>query len=123
MTCNICPLEDTNDCKKCKGAKRMINGVIFETMDKDTKLIADHYGYNKQSEMLIEEMAELTKAIMKHKRKEYDVTLPTYENLIEELADTSLVLDQIVYLLQCESKVAEIKRYKAERTKEGMWGA
>ena len=56
--------------------------------------IAEHYGLEPQMQQLIEEMAELTQAICKHKRKNGDgqplsdaiAARHVEENLIEELA-------------------------------------
>lgn len=60
------------------------------------KVIADEYGYENQSMQLIEEMAELTQAINKYRR------YGTYEKkcqIIEEIADVSIMLEQVSYLL------------------------
>ena len=48
-----------------------------------------------QSDMLIEEMSELTKAILKHRRNQ---TQQTLESIREEMADVQIVLDQL-YLI------------------------
>lgn len=52
----------------------------------------DTYGYQNQSDILIEEMAELTKAIIKHRR--YG-SKETFDNLCEEIADVSIMLQQM----------------------------
>ena len=80
----------------------------------NVKSIADKFGYEEQSLQLIEEMAELTQAINKHRR--YN-TNTTKCNLIEEIADVSIVLSQIVYLLKIDENMFE--KYianKIERT-------
>ena len=61
---------------------------------------------------LIEEMAELTQAINKHRR--YN-TNTTKCNLIEEIADVSIVLSQIVYLLKVDENMFE--KYIANKIK------
>ena len=61
---------------------------------------------------LIEEMAELTQAINKHRR--YN-TNSTKCNLIEEIADVSIVLSQIVYLLKIDENM--FKKYIANKIK------
>ena len=54
--------------------------------------VLDTYGYQNQSDILIEEMAELTKAIIKHRRY---FTKETFDNLCEEIADVSIMLQQM----------------------------
>ena len=69
------------------------------------KEIADTYGYENQSMQLIEEMAELTQAINKYRR------YGTYEtkcHIIEEIADTSIMLEQMIHLLQVDKLVFDI---------------
>ena len=56
----------------------------------------DTYGVAAQDDIAIEEMSELTKAIIKDRRyKNYD----TYENLCEELADVFIMCEQILMSL------------------------
>lgn len=88
--------------------------------------IAEHYGLEPQMQQLIEEMAELTQAICKHKRKNGDgqplsdaiAARHVEENLIEELADVKLVLEQVIFLLRAESDVQKVVNQKIERTLE-----
>lgn len=79
------------------------------------KIIADTYGYENQALQLQEEMNELGVAISKFRRMDYDKSDEAYSNIVEELADCSLVIKQIKYLLCCEKQVAEIEKYKATR--------
>jgi len=80
------------------------------------KVIADEYGYENQSMQLIEEMAELTQAINKYRR------YGTYEKkcqIIEEIADTSIMLEQVSYLLHIDQAKLVFDTYvedKIERT-------
>lgn len=87
--------------------------------------IAKHFGLELQMQQLIEEMAELTQAICKHKRKNgkgqsLDASAARHveENLIEELADVKLVLEQVILLLNAESDVQKVVNQKIERTLE-----
>lgn len=87
--------------------------------------IAKHFGLELQMQQLIEEMAELTQAICKHKRKNgkgqsLDASAARHveENLIEELADVKLVLEQVILLLHAESDVQKVVNQKIERTLE-----
>lgn len=80
------------------------------------KVIADTYGYENQSMQLIEEMAELTQAINKYRR------YGTYEtkcHIIEEIADTSIMLEQVSHLLHIDQAKLVFDTYvedKIDRT-------
>ena len=100
------------------------------------KPIADEYGYEAQSRQCIEEMAELTQAINKFWRKclKCGKVSPTdwrggletaqtdeykaWENLIEEMADTEIMLGQMKYLLDCADWVNDEIAEKVKRQKE-----
>ena len=99
--------------------------------------IANHYDYESQSRQLIEEMAELTVAINKLWRVEkfcdrkniMDVkgfSYPEVKEIIEEIADTEIMLSQIKYLLDCQDEVEHEKERKIlrqlERIKEEVEG-
>lgn len=99
----------------------------FELEEKDEKLeIAYHYGLDAQEQQLIEEMAELTQAICKRKRVKANVdaekTKTVMDNYIEELADVSLVLWQVISLLGVENLVNAMIDYKTKRTIERICG-
>lgn len=96
------------------------------------KKIADTYGYDAQSRQLIEEMAELTVAINKIWRLEqtqnsekfcltfYNLSMWKRKNeLTEEIADVTIMLEQIKYLLQIsDSDINEIIEQKLNRQLE-----
>lgn len=71
-------------------------------LENKIKVIAEHYGYHKQKDIAIEEMAELTKAICKLQRtssanqEEYRNALM---NVQEEIADVSIMVMQLSHLL------------------------
>ena len=78
------------------------------------KHIADHFGYEKQKNLLIEEMAELIQALNKFDRKKDE---EAYENIIEEMADVELTMEQAQYLLASDRQtIDKIKEEKIERT-------
>lgn len=93
--------------------------------------IADYYGYEAQSRQLIEEMAELTKALNKLWRYENacfngDVYKLKHD-IIEEIADVEICLEYVKYLLGCddssqqiEADVEKVKKFKVERELERM---
>lgn len=77
---------------------------IKDQLDK----IYNHYGKENQHIKLIEEMAELTQAILKD----------DYKNYLEELADVSIVLEQIILKLDKKDKeqFEQVRTDKIERT-------
>lgn len=82
-------------------------------MDKDLRNIAEHYGLHKQMRQTVEEMAELTQVICKAERYDLDTVR---DHLVEEVADVSIMIDQLEYLLG-DSRIAQIKAEKIERQK------
>lgn len=102
---------------------------MTEETRKKIQKIAQAYGYDAQSRQCIEEMAELTQAINKFWRKALDcgkekqpngekyITIsPTYDNLVEEMADVQIMLWQLEYLLNADTSI--IIQRKLERQME-----
>ncbi len=88
---------------------------------------AKYYGYEAQSNQLVEECAELIQAVNKYRRAVARLGEPVAEekravaldNLKEEIADVEIMLEQIKYLLQIpEEDLQSIKLYKVNRTRE-----
>ena len=77
----------------------------------DKNRIAEFFGMKTQTNQLIEEMSELTQALCKRNRG-------IKSNIVEELADVRLVLNQMIYLMDCEEEVQSIEKSKIERTKQ-----
>lgn len=97
----------------------------MKDLDKLNLEIADYYGYEAQSNQLIEECAELIQAINKHKRvmrnrKSVNMTLKeAINNVSEEIADVEIMLEQIKYLLGInEQYIDTIKEMKINRTSQ-----
>lgn len=86
-------------------------------MDKDLRNIAEHYGLRKQMRQTVEEMAELTQVICKAERYDLDTVR---DHLVEEVADVSIMIDQLEYLLG-DSRIAQIKAEKIERQKRRIY--
>lgn len=65
--------------------------------------IADTYGYEAQREMLVEECSELIQAVQKLKRADASGDAERIDkatsNYLEELADVSIMLEQMRYML------------------------
>jgi hypothetical protein len=83
--------------------------------------IAKHYGLHRQEEQLIEEMAELTKAIIDKRRYENGTLYKTKSqsalerDIVEELADVKIVLEQLTYLMGAQDMVENWMEYKVDR--------
>ena len=70
----------------------------------------------KQINICIEEMSELTKALCKHNRGKTDI-----ENIKEEIADVHIMLMQMLMLFEIDEKeFLKIVEYKINRTKERL---
>lgn len=98
-------------------------------ISEELKKVADYYGYEEQSNQLIEECAELIQALNKYRRaggkeQKTDIgVLDALANVIEELADVEVMLDQIKYLLNIsEDDILAIKKAKAVRQRNRMQG-
>ena len=95
------------DLDKAKWYDRML---LKLTQSDEKYKLAEYFGIKTQINQMIEEMAELTQAFCKQNR---GIT----SNIIEELADVSLVLEQLIYLLGCNDDIEKIQKEKIERTK------
>lgn len=90
-------------------------------MEEEIHKIALHYGYESQSMMLIEEMAELTQAISKIRRAKEPIDFAeAFDSLVEEIADVEIMLEQVKYLLPCGYAVECMKYKKIKRQIERM---
>lgn len=101
-----------------------LNGVKNADFGNKIAEIADHYGFDSQSHMLIEEMAELAQAINKLYRAQ-GKGQPTTESktsallhIYEELADVEICVEQIKHLLSCRGHVDAWKDKKIKRQLE-----
>jgi NTP pyrophosphatase (non-canonical NTP hydrolase) len=93
-------------------------------MEKKCLEIARFYGFDAQTNQLIEECAELIQAINKYKRQ-FLRGQPVRESggktprdmIVEEIADVEVMLCQIKYLLHItDLEVEDIAENKIERT-------
>lgn len=92
------------------------------------KKIADTYGFSEQSRQLSEECAELIVAVNKYHREikkpshtPSDCTDKQYLSLqiMEEIADVTIMIEQIKYLLQIsETDIEQIIEQKLNRQLE-----
>ena len=81
--------------------------------DDELKIIADHYGFSSQADMLCEESAEFTVALNKLRRGDQNA----YKNAKEELADVLVVASQLRLLLGTE-EIDDIAHEKIKRQLE-----
>lgn len=120
---NYCSRYDSIGCEKCVTYKAYLIGVDVgmgeiphahkeeEKMNNDekTKKIADHYGMESQIDILQEECAELVQAVSKYKRGKDD----DFSHLLEEMADVTIMIEQVLYLLEKRMNAEESSAYDA----------
>lgn len=70
----------------------------------------EKYGANHQMMMAIEEMSELTKELCKNMRGRNN-----RENIAEEIADVSIMIEQMKILFDCETSVCFYQDEKLQR--------
>jgi NTP pyrophosphatase (non-canonical NTP hydrolase) len=71
------------------------------------------YGHKHQLDILIEEMSELTKSILKARRRDKTYT----KKVIEELADVRICTNQLKWRLKKEGKYKKVKKVKQFKLK------
>lgn len=76
--------------------------------------IIDKYGTEMQKDIAIEEMSELTKALIKNRR------YGKFRNVYEEIADVLICLAQLISMFNCEEEVDTWIYYKLNRIKERL---
>ena len=82
-------------------------------MEKDKLLfIINCHGTKSQEDVAIEEMAELQKAILKHRRYPSE---KTRVDIIDEIADVEIMLEQLKIIYSCKKEVESRIDYKIER--------
>lgn len=81
-------------------------------MQKQLLFIINTYGTNVQQDIAIEELSELQKAILKHRRFADN---ETEKAIIDEIADVSIMLEQLKIIYSCSREVEERIDYKIDR--------
>ena len=74
--------------------------------------IINTYGTRAQQDIAIEELAELQKAILKHRRYS---NKETEQEIIDEIADVEIMLEQLKIIYSCHSDVERRIEYKIDR--------
>lgn len=85
-------------------------------MSMDLRYIALHYGFQSQSQVFIEEMSELTKALCKYNRAT-DIVDKTqlWNEIEEELADVLVLAGQFCEVWADKDNVEAIAKAKIQR--------
>ena len=86
--------------------------------DEILKRIISEYGTTAQIDVAVEEMSELTKALMKWKRS--GRTTKENAEIIDELADVKIMCRQMELIFECEEDVEHVIKYKLDRQIERM---
>lgn len=79
-------------------------------IDRRLKTIANHYGWGRQLDKTIEELAELQVALMKYRHQ-----AATLDDVADEIADCLILLQQNLYLYNIENNVEHRIDFKIER--------
>jgi predicted enzyme involved in methoxymalonyl-ACP biosynthesis len=77
----------------------------YETYDEALAL----FGKESQLDMVVEEMAELTQAIMHARRSNRTIA---HTDLCAEIADVEIMLEQLTRILDCKDEVLKQKEHK-----------
>lgn len=81
----------------------------------------EKYGENAQLDIVVEELSELTKEVIKYKRTKTHGEPYDINHMAEELADAHVVLDIVQAVLNSHNitpnKIKEIVDYKKKRTR------
>lgn len=82
------------------------------------------YGEKAQADVALEEMSELTKAVLKFRRATGKVDDEErerlWENIVEETADVMIMLAQMIMLYDRDNKIQSIVDYKVNRLYERL---
>lgn len=85
-----------------------------EERDEVFKQCLHIYGDDPQIDMMLKEMSELSKALLKN--KPFGGSDPKgWDNIIDELADVRIMVRQMEILFQCENEVESRIDYKVQR--------
>lgn len=90
-----------------------MNTITFDERRCVYKKAIQHYGSLLQTTVAIEELAELQKELCKILRNPSHIT--NYANLAEELADVTIMLEQIREIYNVNAEVCAYMDYKVAR--------
>lgn len=93
------------------------------TVDVVLKTAIDTYGFHSQQDMVIEEMSELTKALIKYRRAESKadcISQKLFDDIAEEIADVEITLAQLKIMFKNQAEVDKWKSEKLKRLEERL---
>lgn len=106
--------------KRCGKSLTTCNELLrYSNEDQICRSALAHYGPEHQINMLVEEMAEFTQAIMKSRREGVQIT----DSMVSEFVDVMICMEQFGMFLGdygYEDRVQDLKRFKVNRLKERM---
>ena len=73
--------------------------------------VINTYGVKPKEDIALEELSELQKAILKHRRYE---NKETEQAIIDEIADVQIMLEQLKIIYSCHKEVEKRIDYKIE---------
>lgn len=87
-------------------------------LESKLKRVSHHFGWNNRLMKVIEEMAELTQAIVKYKIGEGPL-----EKVVDEIADVKNTLYCVTNILGRDTEIEEVQNSKADKIieKEKIW--
>lgn len=94
--------------------------VLPEGRDELLMRFINEYGAQPQIDMCIEEMSELTKALLKWRRASGKYLTVERDNIIAELADVRIMCRQMELLFQAEDEVERCIDFKVDRQKQRL---
>ena len=74
------------------------------------------FGDNSQIDKAVEEMAELTKALMKYRYSNDDQG--RFKEVVDEIADVGIMLEQLILIFDCRKEVEIAQEKKFRRLEE-----
>ncbi len=97
--------------------KTMKKTTVNEVKMEENKIFASAisvFGAEHQEDIAIEEMSELTQALL-HNRRGRDSNIP------EEIADVLITVEQLIIINGCRDEVERIRKEKTERLAETVF--
>ena len=91
-----------------------------EERDKVCRWCISDYGMGPQMDMCIEEMSELTKALLKYRRADGAEWDKARNDIIDEIADVRIMCRQMELLFQAEEEVEHRIDFKIERQRKRL---
>lgn len=95
-----------------------------ESVLKTLSKAIETYGEESQIDMAIEEMSELTKALLKYKRAERSPSVYDFEtirsNISEEIADVMIMISQLVLIFENRDEIFDCFDNKIRRLEKRL---